>query len=60
MYTFIKEMKVKVEGKIGTQDYEKHNQIVDNKIKQIIEQIFLKSDKLEVKKALLFLESKIK
>lgn len=46
MYTFIKEIKVKVEGKIGSQDYEKHNQLIDNKIKQINEQIFLKSDKL--------------
>jgi len=35
MYAFIKEIKIKVEGKIGSQDYEKHNQIVDSKIKQI-------------------------
>ena len=48
-------MKVKVEGKIGSHDYEKYNQNIEAKIKQINEQIYLKSDKIEVKKALLFL-----
>lgn len=33
---------------------------IDDRVRQINELIFLKSDKLEVKKALLFLESKIK
>ena len=28
MYTFIKEIKVKVEGKIASHDYEKYNQIL--------------------------------
>lgn len=33
---------------------------LDEKLKQMNELIFLKSDKIEVKKALLFLQSKIK
>lgn len=41
-------------------DYEKFVITNDERIKQINELIYLKSDKLEVKKALLFLESKIK
>ena len=60
MYAFIKEMKVKVEGKLGSQEFQKFSQILDVKLKQINDVLFQKSDKLEVKKALLFLESKIK
>ena len=41
-------------------DYEKYCAKMDYRIVQINEMIYLKSDKLEVKKALLFLEAKIK
>lgn len=41
-------------------DYEKYCAKMDDRIVQINEMIYLKSDKLEVKKALLFLEAKIK
>lgn len=33
---------------------------MEDRMKQIMELIYIKSDKMEVKKALLFLESKIK
>lgn len=41
-------------------DYEKYCSKMEDRIVQINEMIYLKSDKLEVKKALLFLEAKIK
>ena len=41
-------------------DYEKYSRSLSEKLAAITEQLMLKSDKLEVKKALLFLESKIK
>lgn len=46
MYAFFKDIKSKIEGKLNTQDYNKNTQNIDNKIKQINDQIFLKSDKL--------------
>lgn len=53
-------MKAKVESKVGQADYDKYRQQMEEKIGQLNDLIYLKSDKLEVKKALLFLESKIK
>lgn len=41
-------------------EYDKYRQQMEEKIGQLNDLIYLKSDKLEVKKALLFLESKIK
>ena len=60
MYTTIKDLKGKVDAKVSSSDYEKYCIAMDDRIRQINELIFLKSDKLEVKKALLFLESKLK
>ena len=60
MFTSLKELKGKVEGQVNLVDFEKHCQSFDERLKQVHDAIYLKSDKLEVKKALLFLESKIK
>ena len=60
MYTALKDLKGKIEGKVAIADFEKTNLLIDERIKQINELIVLKSDKIEVKKALLFLESKLK
>lgn len=48
-------MKTKVESKVGQIEYDKYKQQMEEKISQINDLIYLKSDKLEVKKALLFL-----
>ena len=53
-------MKLKTENKLNTNEYQKYCLALEDRLKQISELIYLKSDKLEVKKALLFLESKIK
>lgn len=60
IYASIKELKIKLDGKVNCQDYQKQSLAVEDKMRQITQILFLKSDKLEVKKALLFLESKIK
>ena len=49
-----------MEAKVNQCDYDKYRQQMEDKVSQINDLIYLKSDKLEVKKALLFLESKIK
>ena len=53
-------MKAKLENKVNQSDYDKYCHNMEDRIVQINEMIYLKSDKLEVKKALLFLQSKIK
>lgn len=60
VFTSLKELKTKVEGQVNQAEFEKHCQSIEEKLKQVHDAIYLKSDKLEVKKALLFLESKIK
>ena len=60
MYATLKQMKLKTENKLNTNEYQKYCLALEDRLKQISELIYLKSDKLEVKKALLFLESKIK
>ena len=60
IFTNLKEIKTKLEGKVSQCDYDKYRQHMEDKVSQINDLIYLKSDKLEVKKALLFLESKIK
>lgn len=60
IFTSIKEIKAKLEAKVNQSDYEKYCGKMEDRIVQINEMIYLKSDKLEVKKALLFLEAKIK
>ena len=60
IFTNLKEIKTKLEGKVSQCDYDKYRQMMEDKVSQINDLIYLKSDKLEVKKALLFLESKIK
>ena len=53
-------MKTKVDAKVNILDFEKYSKTLNDRIIGLTEQLLLKSDKLEVKKALLFLESKIK
>lgn len=53
-------MRAKLETKVNQADYDKYCLKLEERITQINELIFLKSDKLEVKKALLFLQAKIK
>lgn len=48
-------MRAKLETKVNQADYDKYCLKLEERITQINELIFLKSDKLEVKKALLFL-----
>ena len=60
IFTSLKEMRTKLEGKVSQVEYDKYKQHMEDKISQINDLLYLKSDKLEVKKALLFLESKIK
>ena len=60
IFTSLKEIKTKMEAKVNQCDYDKYRQQMEDKVSQINDLIYLKSDKLEVKKALLFLESKIK
>jgi hypothetical protein len=60
IFTSLKEIRAKLETKLNQNDHDKHVKLMDEKIVQINDAIYLKSDKLEVKKALLFLESKIK
>lgn len=55
IFTSIKEIKAKLESKVNQSDYEKYCGKMEDRIVQINEMIYLKSDKLEVKKALLFL-----
>ena len=54
-FTSLKEIKAKLETKVNQTDYDKYIKTMDDRIVQINEMIYLKSDKLEVKKALLFL-----
>lgn len=49
-----------MDTKLNQIDYDKYCQHLQERLTQINDLIYLKSDKLEVKKALLFLESKIK
>jgi len=60
VYTTFKEMKTKIDSKLSTVDYEKQYKATLDRLATIAEQLVMKSDKLEVKKALLFVESKIK
>lgn len=59
-YTGLKELRSKIDGKVNVIDFEKVTKLMGEKLQVISEQLILKSEKLEVKKALLFLESKIK
>lgn len=60
IYASLKDIKTKLEAKVGAADLEKQTKSLSDRLMGITEQLLLKSDKLEVKKALLFLESKIK
>lgn len=51
---------MKIDTKMAITDFEKFSKALAEKLGNMNEQIILKSDKIEVKKALLFLESKIK
>ena len=55
VFTSLKEVKSKLETRVGQTEYDKFRQQIDEKTSQINDMIYLKSDKLEVKKALLFL-----
>lgn len=60
IFTSLKEIRSKLDTKLNQTEHDKYVKYVDEKIVQINDAIYLKSDKLEVKKALLFLEAKIK
>lgn len=60
IFTNLKELRGKLDTKLNQVDYDKYCQHLEERLTQINDLIYLKSDKLEVKKALLFLESKIK
>ena len=55
LFTSLKEIRAKMETKVNQSDYDKYCQLMEDRIAQINDMIYLKSDKLEVKKALLFL-----
>lgn len=54
-YATFKEIRLKLDGKVNSTDYDKYCLALEDRLKQMNDLIFLKSDKLEVKKALLFL-----
>ena len=56
----LKDIRTKLEGKVNGVDFQKFSKNTSDKIQGLFDQIILKCDKTEVKKALLFLESKIK
>lgn len=60
IFTSLKEIKGKLDTKLNQTDHDKYAKSIEDKLTQMNDLIYLKSDKLEVKKALLFLESKIK
>ncbi len=60
IYASLKDLKNKLENKVSVTDYQKYCMTLETKLGNMNETISQKSDKIEVKKALLFLESKIK
>jgi hypothetical protein len=60
VFASFKDLRSSLEGKLSQTDHEKAQHLTEGRLLQLAEQIALKSDKLEVKKALLFLEAKIK
>jgi hypothetical protein len=55
IFTSLKELRAKLDTKLNQSEHDKYVKCMDDKVIQINELIYLKSDKLEVKKALLFL-----
>ena len=55
IFTNLKETKSKLETKVSQTDYEKYRENMEDRVSQINDLISLKTDKLEVKKALFFL-----
>lgn len=46
IFTNLKEIKTKLEGKVAQTDYDKYRQHMEDKVSQINDLIYLKSDKL--------------
>ena len=46
IFTNLKEIKTKLEGKVSQCDYDKYRQHMEDKVSQINDLIYLKSDKL--------------
>ena len=46
IFTNLKEIKTKLEGKVSQNDYDKYKQQMEDKVSQINDLIYLKSDKL--------------
>jgi len=55
IFTNLKETKSKLETKVSQTDYDKYRENMEDRVSQINDLISLKTDKLEVKKALFFL-----
>jgi hypothetical protein len=55
IFTSLKEIRAKIDTKLNQTEHDKYAKFVDERLIQINDAIYLKSDKLEVKKALLFL-----
>ena len=55
IFTNLKEIKSKLETKVSQTEYDKYKDMLEDRIAQINDLISLKTDKLEVKKALFFL-----
>lgn len=55
IFTNLKETKSKLETKVSQTDYDKYRENMEDRVGQINDLISLKTDKLEVKKALFFL-----
>lgn len=55
IFTNLKEVKSKLETKVSQTEYDKYKDMLEDRIAQINDLISLKTDKLEVKKALFFL-----
>lgn len=60
VFSNFKDLRSSLESKVSQCDHEKAQEGTEGRLLQLAELIAAKSDKLEVKKALLFLEAKIK
>jgi hypothetical protein len=60
VFAALREVRAKVEAKANSQELERQTAAVEERLRQLYEHVCSKSDKLEVKKALLFLEAKLK
>ena len=60
MSTSLRDMRAKLDAKTNQTEYEKYKKLLEERLDILTNMIHTKADKVEVKKALVFLESKLK